>query len=324
MPKVSFILPAYKRRFLYEAIDSILAQTYQDFELIVVDDCSPENLNEIVDRFQDERLSYYRNETNIGEKDLVAAWNKALAYANGEWVVCAGDDDIYDPDFLTEMLALSRKYPTVDVFHCRIGIIDASGRILRLGRPRAEFERPIEFIYHSSVDRLEQRIPDFLYRRKVLCSYGGYVHSPRAWYSDIMTSIVMSLERGAVFSNRFLLFWRSSGENISCKIDDVPDKIEATVRFLTEIEVITSSLKPFGRDEQLLLEEIKSKVEKVALDSLWGYWSRMPFIQATKVLSNSRLPVSVRKAWHRIRLRQELGPTRLFSRVRQMIGWLKR
>ena len=81
MPKVSFILPAYKSQFLREAIASILAQTYRDFELIVVDDCSPQGLKSIVDEFNDPRLTYNRNETNIGGKDLVAAWNKALSYA---------------------------------------------------------------------------------------------------------------------------------------------------------------------------------------------------------------------------------------------------
>ena len=95
MPKVSFVLPAYKRRFLHEAIASILSQSYTDFELIVVDDASPENLQEVVDEFHDDRLAYHRNERNIGGKDLVAAWNQAMEYAIGQWCVLASDDDVY-------------------------------------------------------------------------------------------------------------------------------------------------------------------------------------------------------------------------------------
>ena len=120
MPKVSFILPAYKRRFLHQVIASIFSQTYKDFELVIVDDASPENLKEVVDDFKDERLRYYRNAENIGGKDLVAAWNHAMEYATGEWCVLASDDDIYSSEYLATMEMLRGKYPHVDIFHCRI------------------------------------------------------------------------------------------------------------------------------------------------------------------------------------------------------------
>ena len=88
MPKISFILPAYKGRFFREAVRSILAQTYRDFELVVVDDASPDGLRELLEKeLRDRkvekvggewivdgmRVRYYRNEENIGGKDLVAA-----------------------------------------------------------------------------------------------------------------------------------------------------------------------------------------------------------------------------------------------------------
>ena len=63
MPKVSFIMPAYKARFLKEAIASIIAQTFVDWELVVVDDCSPDNLEQIVSKFKDGRIRYFRNES---------------------------------------------------------------------------------------------------------------------------------------------------------------------------------------------------------------------------------------------------------------------
>jgi len=64
----SFVLPAYKATFLKEAIESILAQTYGDFELIIVDDASPEDLGSIVGSFHDSRISYHRNAVNIGAR----------------------------------------------------------------------------------------------------------------------------------------------------------------------------------------------------------------------------------------------------------------
>ena len=225
MPKVSFILPAYKKTFLYEAIASILAQTYVDFELIVVDDASPENLKEVVDKFKDERLSYHRNPENIGGKNLVAAWNHALEYATGDFVICSGDDDVYMPGYIEEMIRLSDLYPQCNVFHCRVAYINSKSQITNVGFPRIEFESGIQMIYHSCVARMGQYVSDFMYRRKALIEIGGYLYAPRAWYSDTMTAIQLSLETGAVCSSRILLKWRSSEENISSRCDDVAEKV---------------------------------------------------------------------------------------------------
>ena len=95
--KYSFILPAYKARFFREALDSILSQTNKDFDLIIVNDASPEDLDSIVRSYNDSRIRYYVNEKNIGGKDLVAQWNHCLEYAKGEYVILASDDDVYSP-----------------------------------------------------------------------------------------------------------------------------------------------------------------------------------------------------------------------------------
>ena len=109
--KLSFVLPAYKRKYLGDAIASILAQTFRDFELVVVDDASPEHLEEIVASFDDPRLTYVRNVENLGGKNLVDNWNKALGLATGTYCVVASDDDVYDPSFAAEMLSLAARYP---------------------------------------------------------------------------------------------------------------------------------------------------------------------------------------------------------------------
>ena len=85
--KYSFVLPAYKANYLRESIDSILGQTYTDFELIIVNDASPEDVDSIVNSYNDKRIQYYRNEDNIGGKDLVAQWNYSISYATGDYLV---------------------------------------------------------------------------------------------------------------------------------------------------------------------------------------------------------------------------------------------
>ena len=96
---VSVILPAYKSAYLNQAIESILNQTYTNFELIIVDDASPEDIKEVVSKFSDKRIKYYKNQENIGGKSLVAQWNHCMQYASGEYFVLAADDDIYHTEF---------------------------------------------------------------------------------------------------------------------------------------------------------------------------------------------------------------------------------
>lgn len=147
MPFVSFVLPAYKATYLKEAIHSILSQTYRDFELIIVNDASPENVGEVVANFHDERLLYYENEHNIGGKDLVKQWNDyCLPKTSGEWVVMASDDDMYAPTYLEEMVKLTEKYPQCDLFHCRVDKINKWGEVIGTSAPSAEFESCLDFI----------------------------------------------------------------------------------------------------------------------------------------------------------------------------------
>ena len=83
--KYSFVLPAYKATFLKEAIDSIIAQTYTNYELIIVNDASPQDINSIVNSYHDERIRYYINNVNIGGEDLVEQWNHCITYAKGDY-----------------------------------------------------------------------------------------------------------------------------------------------------------------------------------------------------------------------------------------------
>ena len=146
-PKYSFIMPAYKGQFIRESIDSILNQTYQDFELVIVDDASPDDLQSIVSEYNDNRIRFYRNAENIGGKDLVAQWNHCLEYAQGEWVILATDDDTYEPKFLSTADDMLTRYSHVDIFRARICPCDANGNILFMESCMPEYTSLEEFFY---------------------------------------------------------------------------------------------------------------------------------------------------------------------------------
>ena len=98
--KFSVTIPAYKSKYLEECISSVLSQSYQNFELIIVNDASPEDLNSIITSFEDNRIRYYVNNTNCGSVDVVDNWNKCLSLSKGQFLICMGDDDKLLPNCL--------------------------------------------------------------------------------------------------------------------------------------------------------------------------------------------------------------------------------
>lgn len=114
-PLVSILLPVYNgSRYIRETINSLLNQTYYDFELIIVDDCSTDNTAEIVASFTDERIVYRRNEKN---RRIVYTLNRALDISKGSYCARIDADDIALPTRLEEQvnfLENRREYAMVD------------------------------------------------------------------------------------------------------------------------------------------------------------------------------------------------------------------
>ena len=227
--KFSFVLPAYKGKYLRESLDSILSQNYSDYELIVVDDCSPDHLENIVSEYNDNRISYYKNEENIGGKDLVAQWNHCLEYAKGDYVILATDDDIYEPDFLSSFVPLIDKYPEVDLFRARVLQVDDQNKIKEIDRCYKEYLSPIEFRYHI-MHGMKGGIPQYIFKREALVEKGGFVNFPKAWASDDATALMMS-ENGVVTSQEHLVRFRWSDINISSDKSCAVEKFEARLMF---------------------------------------------------------------------------------------------
>lgn len=99
---VSIIMPSWNTdKFIAETIQSVIDQTYTNWELIIVDDCSSDNTNQIVASFEDERIKYLHNEKNLG---AALTRNKALREAKGEWIAFLDSDDLWMPEKLEHQI----------------------------------------------------------------------------------------------------------------------------------------------------------------------------------------------------------------------------
>ena len=122
-PRVSILMPVYNvAPYLREAMDSILTQTFQDFELIVLDDCSPDNSSEILDTYTDERIVRYRGEKNMGLSNVL---NVGMAMACGELIARMDSDDISTPERLATQVAYLDAHPEVDLCSCGMELFGA-------------------------------------------------------------------------------------------------------------------------------------------------------------------------------------------------------
>ncbi|MFL6449638.1 MAG: glycosyltransferase family 2 protein [Bryobacteraceae bacterium] len=116
-PTVSFIVPCYRlAHLLADCIRSILAQSYDDFEVLIMDDCSPDNTAEIAGSFLDHRVKCIRNEQNLGH---LRNYNKGIALSRGKYVwLISADDRLRRPYVLERYVRLMERHPAVGYVCC--------------------------------------------------------------------------------------------------------------------------------------------------------------------------------------------------------------
>ena len=127
-PTVSVVLPVFNcEKYIGAAIESIVKQTFHDFELVIVNDGSTDNTESIVRRFSDPRIVYLNNEKNSG---LIYTLNKAIDAARGKYIARMDSDDISLPDRLHQQCEFLEKHPEVGIVASTIINIDENNREL--------------------------------------------------------------------------------------------------------------------------------------------------------------------------------------------------
>lgn len=159
-PVVSVVLPVFNgERYLRQALDSILGQTFADFELIAVDDCSRDGTAAILAEYaaRDARVSVHTNPANAG---LPASLNNGFARARGDWLCWTSDDNILRPAMLERLLEAARTHPECAIVHSDYRLIDSDGtpgalvRVDGAGDLLLRNTIGCSFLYRRDVDRV--------------------------------------------------------------------------------------------------------------------------------------------------------------------------
>lgn len=167
-PLVSVIMPVYNSEaHLREAIESILNQSYQDFEFILINDGSIDKSEAIIQSYRDDRIVYVKNEYNLG---ISRTRNKALRLAKGFYIVMADSDDISLPTRIEIQLNFLQKNPEIDILGGQLLLINSTGK------EGGTWNYPIssEQIQKAILKSCCIAQPTVMIKRQVLVSVNGY------------------------------------------------------------------------------------------------------------------------------------------------------
>ena len=167
MPTVSVIIPNYNHAsFLKQRINSVLHQTFQDFEIIILDDCSTDNSKEIIEDYRLYPKVKHITYNKANSSSTFKQWEKGINLATGELIWIAESDDVVEPTFLEKLVTLAAQNSNIVLAYCATEFIDEKGKSLGLNNWAAALD-PVRWqnVYiNDGKDEIEQ----FLHYRNTI------------------------------------------------------------------------------------------------------------------------------------------------------------
>lgn len=239
MAKVSIIVPNYNHaKFLNRRLDSIFAQTYKDFEVILLDDCSQDNSLDILTSYVEKYgAKLVKNEQNSG--CVFAQWKKGVSLTQGEYIWIAESDDFASPFFLAAVVPILDEYKNVGLAYAQSWLIDTQGKILGNGECWTNDLKYCERWKTGYVNNGLQEIRNYfiykniipnasglLFRRSALETAGGIVPPIYRLCGDWLQWIEICAVSDIAFVPQCLNFWRQNSSNARIKMPGTLEWIE--------------------------------------------------------------------------------------------------
>lgn len=222
-PKVTVCLPTYNSgEFITQAIDSVLQQTFTDFELIISDDCSTDNTPEVIKSYlqKDSRIRYLKNSKNLG---LFANWNQCLESADGEYITIFAQDDVMLPKNLEQKVKILDKYQNIGLVTSSIMVVDANNNHLNwnwANYAEDKFVNGKEWVRNILGEANPICCPFVLMRRQVLEKIGRKFNESYAYAADLELWLRIALVADLYFVKEILGYYRWHEGNKTHSFDD--------------------------------------------------------------------------------------------------------
>jgi glycosyltransferase involved in cell wall biosynthesis len=258
--KVSVIMAVYNsEKFLSEAIESILNQTFKDFEFIIIDDCSSDNSLDIIKNYakQDKRIILIENKKNIG---LTKSLNKGLKIAKGKYIARIDADDIALSERLEKQYNFLEKNPGIFLLGTGAYNIDENGNVKSIKKPLTNSDLIKKTLYYKNC----------IYHPTITFSNEGFLYREKFYYSQDYDFYLRMISEAKKLTNtpNLLIKYRMAPEAVSFSQ-------RAKQRLFAEKakEFYRQRLK-YGKDEydkfnpnEVLDIDVEKSVKKIVLES---------------------------------------------------------
>jgi glycosyltransferase involved in cell wall biosynthesis len=259
----SIVIPLYnKARYIERAINSILRQTVQDFEILVVDDVSTDNSIEVVRSITDSRIRLIQQETNRG---VSAARNRGIAEAKFEWVAFLDADDEWKSEYLQTIQNLQDKYPGCGAYATAYEFHHENSRKITYPAIRSvpvDWEGIIANYFQMSATATPIHTDGMVVARQVLIESGGF-HEGISQGEDLLMWALIALQHPIAYKNTPFTIYHQN----------IPGQLT------------TSSAELPGRAVQILLSKLeRGEVPEKYRDSMLDYLFRRIILGARKLI----------------------------------------
>lgn len=277
-PLVSVLMTAFNReKYIAEAIESVLASTFKDFELIIVDDCSTDKTVSIAKKYErlDTRVSVYLNDKNLQQ---FTNRNKAASYANGEFLKYFDSDDIMYNNCLEVSVAAMKKFPEAGA--------GCEHKANSKNLPICYHPRELYINHFSKGNPLLFTGPtDTIIRKKIFDEIGGFDEGIGI-LADTLFLLTLASRFDMVGYQTGLTFYRVHDEQVAVGQADWPAML--IERYIINEKVLKSESCPFDKKEKL---KIRRNVKNILVRNLIKYSFQNNFTEVRKVYDSTDLNI---------------------------------
>ena len=182
MKKYSIILPVRNGGdYVKECINSILAQSLNDFNLIVLDNCSTDGTTEWVQSLNDGRIFLYKSNKPL---TIEENWARVVTVSKNEFITLIGHDDLLASNYLAVMDKLISRHPDASLYQAHFNFIDSKGEEIKKGKPIDEVQSPEDFLANMLQNKIDLLGTGFMMRSKDYDAIGGIPDYPNLLFAD--------------------------------------------------------------------------------------------------------------------------------------------
>lgn len=248
MARYSIILPVRNGgNYLRECVQGILAQTVQDFELLVLENASTDNTLEILNSFRDQRISIFPASSSLS---MAMNWQRAIELPKSKFMTLIGHDDVLDKDYLATMQALIAEYPDASLYQTHFRYIDSSGNEIGKCKPMEVVQKPEKAVSNFLCDRTDLMGTGFMMRSKEYEEVGGMPLYPNLLFADMELWIQLSRKRYMAVSQQECFSYRKHPSATTSSSSDL--------RFIQAFDQLVAFLRKLKNEDAKLAPVISS------------------------------------------------------------------